>query len=86
MNREFQARFTAILLGLMTVAAVVFAGYNYKVERQTAIPDDGVWWLERNGHLTADHLDPNGPRRLPASAKAILSSALTAVRLKPRRT
>jgi len=69
MNREFQARFTAILLGLMTVAAVVFAGYNYKVERQTAIPDDGVWWLERNGHLTADHLDPNGPAALAGIRK-----------------
>ncbi len=61
MNREFQARFTAILLGLLTVAAVVFAGYNYKVESQYVIPDDGVWWLERNGHLVANQLDLNGP-------------------------
>jgi PAS domain S-box-containing protein len=61
MNREFQARFTAILLGLLTVAAVVFSGYNYKVERQFAVPDDGVWWLERNGHLVANQLDYNGP-------------------------
>ncbi|MFY9560367.1 MAG: ATP-binding protein [Terriglobales bacterium] len=61
MNREFQTRFTAILLGLLTVAAVVFSGYNYKVERQYAVPEDGVWWLERNGHLVADQLDYNGP-------------------------
>jgi len=61
MNREFQARFTAILLGLLTVAAVVFSGYNYKVEKNYQVPDDGVWWLERNGHLVADRLDPNGP-------------------------
>jgi len=61
MNREFQARFTAILLGLLTLAAIVFAGYNYKVERQYAIPDDGVWWLERHGHLIANQLDPAGP-------------------------
>ncbi|MBI1740026.1 MAG: PDZ domain-containing protein, partial [Candidatus Koribacter versatilis] len=61
MNREFQARFTAILLGLLTVAAVVFSGYNYKAERQYTAPYDGVWWLERGGHLVADRLDPNGP-------------------------
>src|SRR5262249_54406225 len=61
MNREFQTRLTASLLVLLTVAAVVLAGYNYKVERQYAVPDDGVWWLERSGHLIADQLDPNGP-------------------------
>jgi S1-C subfamily serine protease len=61
MNREFQARFTVILLGLLTVAAVVFAGFNYKLEHQSATPDDGVWWLERNGQVIADRLDPSGP-------------------------
>jgi PAS domain S-box-containing protein len=61
MNREFEARFTAILLALLTVAAVLFAGFNYKIEHQTAIPDDGAWWMERNGRLVADRLEPNGP-------------------------
>jgi PAS domain S-box-containing protein len=61
MNREFQARFTVIFLGLLTVAAVVFAGFNYRLEHQSAIPDDGVWWLERNGQVVADRLDPAGP-------------------------
>ncbi|HWZ82100.1 MAG TPA: ATP-binding protein [Terriglobales bacterium] len=61
MNREFETRLTASVLVLLTVAAVVFAGYNYKVESQYVIPDDGVWWLENNGHLVADQLDPNGP-------------------------
>ena len=61
MNREFEARFTAILLALLTGAAIVFAVLNYKVEHQTAIPDDGAWWMERNGHVVADRLEPNGP-------------------------
>jgi len=64
MNREFQARFTVILLCLFTVAAAVFAGFNYKLEHQSAIPDDGVWWLERNGQVVADRIDPNGPAAL----------------------
>ena len=61
MNREFEARFAAILLALLTVAAILFAGFNYKIEHQTAVPDDGAWWIERNGSLVADRLEPNGP-------------------------
>src|ERR1700682_6287691 len=61
MNREFEARFTAILLALLTVAAVLFAGFNYKIEHQSAIPDDGAWWTERNGRPVADRLEANGP-------------------------
>jgi two-component system NtrC family sensor kinase len=61
MNRESQVRFVAVLLFLLTVAAVVFAGFNFDSELKTSIPDDGVWWIERGGLLTADRLDPNGP-------------------------
>ena len=61
MNREFEARFTAILLALLTVAAVVFASFNYKIEHHSTIPDDGAWWMESKGRLVADRLDPNGP-------------------------
>ncbi len=61
MNRESQARFVAVLLFLVTVAAVVFAGFNFQKERESAVPDDGVWWVERDGRLVADKVDPNGP-------------------------
>jgi two-component system NtrC family sensor kinase len=61
MNREFEARFTAILLTLLTVAAVLFAYFNYKIEHQSAIPDDGAWWMEQNGRLVADRLETGGP-------------------------
>src|SRR4051812_28907889 len=60
MNRESQARFVAILLFLLTVAAVVFAGFNFQKEGQSAIPDDGVWWVESNGRLIADRVDIHG--------------------------
>jgi len=61
MNREFEARFTAILLALLTVAAIIFAGFNYRIEHQFSIPDDGAWWVEDHGHLMADRLEPGGP-------------------------
>jgi PAS domain S-box-containing protein len=60
MNRESQARFVAVLLFLITVAAVVFAGFNFDKERASATPDDGVWWVEHNGRLVADRVEPNG--------------------------
>ena len=60
MNRESQARFVAVLLFLLTVAAVVFAGFNFVKERQSAVPDDGVWWVEHDGKLVADRVDPHG--------------------------
>src|SRR5580698_5736650 len=61
MNRESQVRFIAVLLFVLTVAAVVFAGFNFKKERKYAVPDDGVWWREQSGHLIADRVDANGP-------------------------
>src|ERR1700677_5126127 len=61
MNRESQVRFVAVLLFLLTVAAVVFAGFNFDAELKTLVPDDGVWRIEHGGRLTADRVDPNGP-------------------------
>ena len=61
MNRDFQIRFTAILLALLTTAAVVYAGYNLQAERQFQVPDDGVWWVEHHGRLTADRVEAGGP-------------------------
>ena len=60
MNRESQARFVAVLLFLMTVAAVIFASLNFQKERESTAPDDGVLWVERDGHLFADQLEPDG--------------------------
>ena len=61
MNRDFQNRFTAGLLILLTAAAVVLAWINFQKEREFQIPSDGVWWVESNGVLTARQLEPDGP-------------------------
>src|SRR5215467_7961887 len=61
MNQEFQARFTAILLLGLTLAAVILGAINFQKEHEYQSPYDGVWWLERDNHLVADRLDPNGP-------------------------
>src|SRR5438445_1259805 len=64
MNRDFQIRFTAGLLILLTTAAVVLAWINFQKERDFQIPSDGVWWVEQAGgdsSLIADRVEPNGP-------------------------
>ena len=60
MNRESQSRFVAVVLFVLTVAAVVFAGFNFQREKQWSEPVDGVWWVERGGHLVADRVDAAG--------------------------
>jgi len=61
MNRDFQVRFVAILLALLTTAAIIYSGYNLQAERQFQVPDDGVWWVEHQGRLTADRVEAGGP-------------------------
>ena len=61
MNKDFQIRFTAVLLFLLTAAACTFAWINFQKEQEFQIPYDGIWWLESHGHLTADKVEPNGP-------------------------
>src|SRR5271157_6284803 len=61
MNRESQVRSVAVLLFLLTVAAVVFAGLNFNAEFKFLVPDDGVWWVEHAGRLTAVRVDPDRP-------------------------
>ena len=67
MNRDFQIRFTAGLLILLTTAAVVLAWINFQKEADFQIPSDGVWWMEQagqagnDGGMVANRVEPNGP-------------------------
>jgi PAS domain S-box-containing protein len=61
MNRDFQIRFTAVLLALLTVAAAYLAWVNFQKERDFPVPNDGVWWVEHDGKLVADRVEPMGP-------------------------
>src|SRR2546422_5648038 len=46
MNKEFQVRFTAVMLALVTASAMVLAWINFQKEREFQVPSDGVWWVE----------------------------------------
>jgi two-component system, NtrC family, sensor kinase len=61
MDKDFQIRFNAGLLILMTVAAITFAGINFQKERELQTPSDGIRWAESNSGLRVDRIEANGP-------------------------
>ena len=73
---DFQIRFTAGALFLLTVAAITLAWINFQKEREFQVPYDGVRWLERDGGLTAERVEADGPA---AKAGIIRGDRLTAV-------
>jgi two-component system NtrC family sensor kinase len=54
-------RVQATLLALATAALFVLALLNVHQERQFQQPDDGVWWQESSGGLTAERVLPDMP-------------------------
>ena len=61
MTKETQIRFAAVVFGLLTVTAVVFAWINFQKEYELSTPMDGVWWVEQQGQLVARRVTPLGP-------------------------
>ncbi|MDR3748141.1 MAG: ATP-binding protein [Acidobacteriota bacterium] len=61
MARDLQTRLFAVILALISVAAIAFAWINFQKEREFSIPYDGVWWVEDSGHLRAERVDVDGP-------------------------
>jgi two-component system NtrC family sensor kinase len=76
MDREFQIRFTAGLLILVTVTACVFAWINFQKEHEIRVPYDGIWWTDSGGRLIAKQVEPDGPG---ARAGVKVGDELTAV-------
>ena len=61
MDRTLQTRVFAVFLGLLSVAAIVFAWINFQKDREYSAPYDGVWWVEDSGHLRAQRVEAEGP-------------------------
>jgi PAS domain S-box-containing protein len=61
MNRDFQIRFTAVLLVLLTAAAITLAAISFRKGSQYPAPYDGVNWIERGQDLLADQVAASSP-------------------------
>ena len=61
MPRKVPFRITAVILAVLTLAAVVLALINYTHENAFQMPTDGVWWGETTGGLTAQKVLSGSP-------------------------
>ena len=57
LSKEFQIRFAAIVLALLTAAAFVFAFINFDKEREFEVPDDGVSWVNQDTVIQAQRVE-----------------------------
>ena len=61
MRRLFQTRLFAVLLAVLTLAAVGLAIGNFVQENNFAVPTDGIAWSEVHGGLRATRVPPDTP-------------------------
>src|SRR5215472_3695227 len=61
MRKDFQFRVSALVLALITLAAVVFASINFWKEGQYPVPYDGTWWVESGDGIKAERVTAGGP-------------------------
>ena len=54
-------RVAALVLGLLTVAAVVFALINFQQRLSFDVPDDGISWLDNSQGVQAMYVGPHSP-------------------------
>ncbi len=80
METNLLNRLQASLLAIATAALFLLAILNLRQERSFPQPDDGVWWHEIAGGLTADRVLPHMPGQL---AGIQTHDLLTAVDGKP---
>jgi two-component system, NtrC family, sensor kinase len=61
MNDSLRMRLGAVILALLTLAAVVFAILNYQQRSNFVLPDDGVTWMDSPQGVAAWHVISDSP-------------------------
>ena len=61
MNEGLRFRLGAVILALLTLAAVIFAVLNFQQRSRFVVPDDGVTWLDSPSGVIAWHVAPGTP-------------------------
>jgi len=60
-NDNLRTRLGAAVLGIATLAAIIFGIINFQQRMMFAAPDDGVSWIEAPSGVVAWHVSPNSP-------------------------
>jgi signal transduction histidine kinase len=61
MFQELKFQLSTAILTILTLAAGVSAFINFQQQYQFRLPEDGVVWVERSGHVEALYVKPGGP-------------------------
>jgi two-component system, NtrC family, sensor kinase len=61
MNEGLRMKLGAVVLALLTVAAIVFAVLNFQQRSKFILPDDGVTWMDSPQGVVAWHVVADSP-------------------------
>jgi len=61
MFQELKFQLSTAILTILTLAACVAAIVNFEQYEHLRLPDDGVIWVDRAGHVEALYVSPGGP-------------------------
>ncbi len=61
MSNGLQTRLGAVMLAVVTFAAIVFAVLNFQQSSQVKLPYDGVAWMDSAQGVVAGHVTPDSP-------------------------
>ena len=61
MFQELKFQLSTAILTILTLAAGVAAVVNFEQYEHFRLPDDGVIWVDRAGHVEALYVAPDGP-------------------------
>jgi len=61
MNDHLRTRLGAVVLALLTLAAIIFAGLNFQQRSRFVLPDDGVTWMDTPQGVVAWHVMAGSP-------------------------
>ena len=61
MNDSLRMRLGAVVLALLTLAAMIFAVLNFQQRSRYILPDDGVTWMDTSQGVVAWHVVPDSP-------------------------
>ena len=82
MKDSLRMRLGAVTLALVTLAAIVFGGLNFRQRARFDTPDDGISWLDTSQGVQAWHVSPDSPGARAGIKSGDLIKAVNAVEVR----
>ena len=82
MKDGLRMRLGAVTLALVTLAAIIFGGLNFRQRARFDTPDDGISWLDTPQGVQAWHVSPDSPGARAGIKSGDLIKAVNAVEVR----